>query len=394
MAAKKDYYDLLGVNKTASKDDLKKAYRKLAVQYHPDKNAGDKEAERKFKEINEAYDVLKDDQKRAAYDQYGHSAFQAGGHGGGAGGGNPFGAGFGGGRGGFEGFSTGNFSDIFEDFFGGGFDTGGRGGKSGARVKARGADLRYNMTISLEEAFSGKSKKISFVAATKCSTCDGTGSKDRQVVQCTTCNGSGRLRAQQGFFTVERTCHSCNGEGQIIKNPCGSCKGSGSVRKEKTLSVSIPAGVEDGNRIRLAGEGEPGFKGGPAGDLYIFMTVTPHSIFTREGADLHCKVPIKMTTAALGGDIEVPSIEGVRVKLHIPDGTQSEDKFRLKNKGMSKIRSDSRGDMYVHIHVETPIKLSKKQIEILQEFDKENNNEKSNPETSSFFKKVKDLFGG
>jgi molecular chaperone DnaJ len=386
--SKQDYYNLLGVNKGASKEELKGAYRKLAVKHHPDKNPNDAKAEQKFKEINEAYDVLKDDQKRAAYDQFGHDAFGQG-TGGGAGG--PFGAGGRGGAG-FEGFNFsggGGFSDIFEDFFG---DLGGkRGGGARAQPQVRGTDLRYNMQISLDEAFQGKTESIKFTAATLCEACKGTGSKDSRQTTCSTCSGSGKIRTQQGFFAIERPCHACRGEGQIIKNPCQQCHSSGKLRKERNLSVNIPQGVEDGTRIRLAGEGEAGHRGGPNGDLYIFMSVKPHSIFTREGNDLHCKVPIKMTTAALGGSIEVPSIDGAKVKINIPAGSQSEDTFRLKDKGMTKLRSTARGGMYVHIHVETPVKLSKKQIKLLEEFDVENN-EKSNPETTSFFKKVKDLF--
>lgn len=381
MASNKDYYQVLGVSKNASKDELKSAYRKLAVQHHPDKNQGNKESEKKFKEVSEAYEILKDDQKRAAYDQYGHAAFSQGG----GGGGGPFG----GGHQGFDGFDfsgAGGFSDIFEDLFGG-------GGSRGSRrpTQTRGSDLRYNMQITLEDAYKGKAEKITFTAACACKSCSGTGSKDKAKSTCGTCNGAGKVRSQQGFFTVERACSTCHGEGQIIKNPCGSCSGSGKVKQERVLSVNIPQGVEEGTRIRLAGEGEPGNRGGPSGDLYIFMSVKPHSIFTRDGNDLHCKATIRMTTAAMGGDIEVPSIDGGKIKLNIPAGTQSEDKFRLKHKGMRKLRSTACGDMYVHVHVETPVHLSKRQKELLEEFDKETN-EKSSPESWNFFKKVADLF--
>ncbi len=386
--SKRDYYQILGVNKTASQDEIKSAYRKLAIKHHPDKNRGDSNAEHKFKEINEAYDVLKDSQKRATYDQFGHGAFQGGG-GAGRGGQDPFSR-----SAGFEGFNFsgggGAFSDIFEDLFSD-FGSGRRRGRT-AQSQVRGADLRYNMQISLEEAFKGKTDTIKFTASVACDGCAGTGSEDQKKSTCSTCNGSGKIRMQQGFFAIEKTCHTCNGEGEIIKNPCKKCNGSGKIRKEKSLSVNIPAGVEDGTRIRLAGEGEAGHRGGPSGDLYIFMSVTPHEIFTRETNDLHCKVPIKMTTAALGGDLEVPSVDGTKVKLTIPEGTQSEDTFRLKSKGMTKLRSTARGDMYVHIHVETPVKLSKKQRKLLEDFETENE-EVSSPESASFFKQVKDLFG-
>jgi len=377
--SKRNYYEVLGVSKGASADELKAAYRKLAIQYHPDKNSGDKEAERKFKEINEAYNTLKDDQKRAAYDRFGHDAFNGGGgrqHQGG--GGNPFGSA------GFD-FAGGGFSDIFEDLFGGG------GGSRQRDPRVRGADLRYNVTITLEEAFNGKAQEITFSGASKCDSCKGTGSKDSQRTTCSTCNGSGKIRSQQGFFAIERPCHVCNGEGEIIKNPCDKCHGTGRVTRQRTLSVNIPQGVEDGTRIRLTGEGEPGHRGGPSGDLYLFVSVKPHPIFTRESLDLHCKIPIKFSVAALGGSIEVPAIDG-KVSLTIPAGTQSEDKFRLKNKGMTKLRSTARGDLFVHVHVETPVKLSKRQIELLQEFENETTDQ-SNPESAGFFKKMRDLFG-
>ncbi len=371
--SQKDYYEILGVSKTASAAEIKNAYRKLAVKYHPDKNSGDKEAEHKFKELNQAYEVLKDEKKRAAYDQFGHTTF--GQNGAEGPGGNPFGG---------AGFA--DFSDIFNDFFG---DFGGQG--RGRQAQVKGADLRYNMTISLEEAFEGKKTDISFAAAGKCGACDGTGSKSKKSTICHTCNGTGRIRTQQGFFAMERTCSACNGEGQIIKDPCKDCRGTGSVRKERELSVNIPAGVENGTRIRLAGEGEPGHRGGPPGDLYIFLTVKQHAIFTREQNDLQCKIPIKFTLAALGGEIDVPSIEGNKVTLKIPEGTQSGDKFRLGGKGMRRLRSTVRGDLFVTVQVETPVKLSDRQKELLHEFEKAET-DKSNPQSSGFFKKVKDLW--
>lgn len=374
--SQKDYYEVLGVQKNATAAELKSAYRKLALKYHPDKNPGDATAEKNFKEINQAYEILKDDQKRAAYDQMGHAAFQQGGAGGP--GGNPFG------EGGF-----GNFSDIFNDFFGD-FAAGGGNGH-GRQTHIKGADLRYNMTISLEEAFSGKKTEISFAAAGKCDTCDGTGSRSKKTTTCHTCNGTGRVRVQQGFFAMERTCSACNGTGHIIKDPCSDCHGTGNVRKERELSVNIPAGVENGTRIRLAGEGEPGSRGGPPGDLYIFLNVKNHSIFSREHNDLYCKIPIKFTLAALGGEIEVPSIEGNKVTLKIPEGTQSGDKFRLKSKGMHRLRSTARGDLFVNVQVETPVKLTAKQKELIQEFEKEET-DKSSPKSSGFFKKVTDLW--
>ncbi len=379
--SKRDYYEILGANKSDSADELKKAYRKLAMKYHPDRNPKDQNAAKTFQEINTAYDVLKDPQKKAAYDRFGHSAFEQGS------GFKPGGSGQSGG--GFEGFeSAGNFSDIFNDFFGDFSQTRGQRGHS----SVRGADLRYNMQISLEEAFNGKNEKINFTAVAKCDVCNGSGSSDAAVTTCLTCNGIGRVRAQQGFFTVERTCHTCAGAGKIIKNPCKKCHGKGKMRKERTLAVQIPAGVEDGTRIRLHGEGEPGSTEGASGDLYIFLAIKAHSLFSRESSELHCAVPVKMVTATLGGEVEVPSIDGIKVKLTIPAGTQSGDKFRLKNKGMSKMKSTSRGDLYVHAQVETPVKLSRKQIDLLSQFD-ELSEDNSNPNSEGFFKKVKDLFG-
>jgi molecular chaperone DnaJ len=367
---KQDYYELLGVERGASAEDLKKAYRKLAMQHHPDRNPGDAAAEQKFKDINEAYDVLKDEQKRAAYDRFGHAAFEQGGRAGG----------------GFEGFGAG-FADIFDEMFGD-FMGGRRGGS-----QARGSDLRYNMEITLEEAFGGKTAQIKIPSSAACETCSGTGAAGgAQPINCPTCQGHGKVRAQQGFFTIERTCPTCSGAGKVIKDPCKSCGGSGRTRKEKTLSVNIPAGVEDGTRIRLAGEGEMGLRGAPPGDLYIFLAVKPHRLFQREGANVFCRVPIPMTTAALGGNIEVPTIDGGRAKVAIPQGTQTGHQFRLKNKGMSVLRSPARGDMFVQAVVETPVNLTKKQQELLREFEK--GGEDHSPESSGFFAKVKEFFEG
>lgn len=374
----KDYYEILGVSKGASQDEMKKAYRKLAMQYHPDRNPGDKKAEEKFKEISHAYDVLSDDQKRAAYDRYGHDAFTQGGNSG------P--GGMGGGAGGFD-FSS-SFADIFEDLFGGG---GARRPGGGPQTAARGADLRYNMEISLEEAFKGKQQTIKVTTAVACEPCGGSGGeKGTKPVTCTTCNGAGRIRASQGFFTVERACHICQGMGKIVKDPCRTCAGTGRVRKEKTLAVNVPAGVEEGTRIRLSGEGEVGMRGGPAGDLYIFVSVKAHALFKRDGADLHCAVPIKITTATLGGSIEVPTIDGGRVKVTIPEGTQNGHQMRLRGKGMSMLHASSRGDMYLHTIVETPTKLNKKQKELFKEFDKSDSG--TSPEAERFLDKLKDFW--
>ncbi len=381
--SKRDYYEILGVSKTASADEIKKAYRKLAMQYHPDRNPGNKEAESKFKEATEAYEVLKDDQKRSAYNQFGHDAF-GGGMGGGGRGGQ--------GGHGFDGFDFNdifsNFSDIFGDFGGGRQQTKKRS------AAQRGSDIRYNLEISLEAAFRGVTEKISFSIASQCETCHGSGAQDgEKPSDCGTCKGSGKIRAQQGFFIVERTCTSCAGTGQVIKNPCKTCKGEGRVNKNKTLSVKIPAGIEEGNRIRLASEGEAGTRGGQAGDLYVYIAIKKHQLFTRKGDDIHCEIPLKFTTAALGGSVEIPTIDGERANLKIPEGTQNHDQFRLKSKGMSVVNSGGRrGDMYVKVNIETPVKLSSEQRELLQKLDKLMTNKDSNPKTESFFKKVSDLF--
>ncbi len=377
--SKRDYYEVLGVQRGASGDELKKAYRKLAMQYHPDRNPGDAQAEASFKEINEAYEVLKDEQKRAAYDRFGHDAFSGGmGGGGGAGG-------MGGGFGGFD------FGDIFDEMFG----TGGRRSRGGAGAAARGSDLRYDMEISLEEAFSGKTAQITIPTSVACDVCDGTGGKDGAApVACGTCGGIGRVRAQQGFFTIERTCPTCHGQGRVIKDPCAACHGSGRKTRDKTLEVKVPAGVEDGTRIRLSGEGEAGMRGAPAGDLYIFLVIRPHRFFHRDGANILCKVPIPMVTAALGGSIEVPTIDGSRAKVSIPAGTQTGNQFRLKDKGMSILRSAARGDMYIQATVETPVNLTKEQQDLLRQFEAagEGQTKDQSPESSSFFKRVKEFW--
>lgn len=376
--SKRDYYEVLGVSKGAGADELKKAYRKQAMKYHPDRNPGDAEAEARFKELNEAYDVLKDEQKRAAYDRFGHGAFEGGMGGGGGGGFSDFSSAFGGG-----------FADIFDEMFGGGRGGSGRG-RGGP---ARGHDLRYNMEISLEEAFAGKKATIQVPTSVSCESCDGSGAKSGSgVSNCGTCGGIGRVRAQQGFFTIERTCPSCGGEGQVIKDPCDSCGGTGRQHKEKTLEVTVPAGVEEGTRIRLAGEGEAGMRGAPPGDLYIFLSIKPHRIFQRDGATIMCRVPIPMTTAALGGTIEVPAIDGTKARVTIPSGTQTGQQFRLKGKGMSVLRSPLRGDMFIEAAVETPVNLSKRQKELLEEFAEAGGERDHSPESSGFFKRVKELW--
>jgi len=374
--SKADYYDLLGVDQGVDEKALKSAFRKMAMKHHPDRNPDDAGAEAKFKELNEAYEVLKDPQKRAAYDQYGHAAFENGG------------GGFGGG--GFAG-AGGGFSDIFEDIFGemmGGARRG--GGRSGGRE--RGADLRYNMEISLEEAYAGKSAEISVPTAITCETCTGSGAKPGSSPStCGTCGGNGRVRASQGFFSIERTCPQCQGRGEVISDPCGDCSGQGRVTRERNLSVDIPAGVEDGVRIRLGGEGEAGARGGPAGDLYIFLNIRPHEFFQRDGADLFCKVPISMTTAALGGQLEVGSLDGAKSRVKIPDGTQSGKQFRLRAKGMPIMRSSDVGDLYIQVAIETPQKLTKRQRELLEEFEQISSEENS-PESTGFFSRMKRFF--
>jgi molecular chaperone DnaJ len=373
--AKQDYYELLGVSRGADADAIKKAFRKLAMKHHPDKNPGDKAAEQKFKELNEAYDVLKDEQKRAAYDRFGHAAFEQG-----MGGGRPPGGGFD--------FSATGFADIFDEMF-----SEIMGGRRGQQARARGADLRFNLTINLQDAFSGKQTTVRVPGAVACEACHSSGGeKGAQPVTCHACRGSGRVRASQGFFTVERACQTCGGAGRVIEKPCKSCGGAGRVRKEKTLAVNIPAGVEDGTRIRLAGEGEAGMNGAPSGDLYIFLTIATHPIFRRDGSDLHCRVPIPMTTAALGGTVEVPNIDGTRVRLTIPAGAQTNQQFRMRGKGMSVLRSPARGDMYVELAVETPVNLTKQQQELLRQFETAGKGKSHNPQSEGFFAKVREFW--
>lgn len=379
--AKRDFYDVLGIGRGASADEIKKAYRGKAKELHPDRNADNPQAEAQFKEVNEAYDVLKDPERKAAYDRFGHAAFE-----GGMGGGGPRpGGGFGGAQ---QGDFASTFSDVFEDLFGD-FMGGGRGG----RRAARGADLRYNMSISLDEAYRGVRRSIQVPGSTACEACSGTGAAGgEEPVGCPTCSGMGKVRAQQGFFTVERTCPTCGGMGQIIKNPCRVCGGVGKVTRERALAVNVPAGVETGTRIRLAGEGEAGLRGGPAGDLYIFIEVEPHPLFEREGLELHCKVPVGMVTAALGGEVEVPTIDGGRSRVKIPAGSQSGRQMRLKGKGMPAVRGPAHGDMYIELAVETPVNLTARQKDLLREFEQESRD--NSPQSRDFFSKVKNFWDG
>jgi molecular chaperone DnaJ len=371
---KADFYETLGVGKSADEKDLKSAFRKLAMQFHPDKNPGNAAAEAKFKEINEAYETLRDPQKRAAYDRFGHAAFENGG---------------GGGGGGFGG--AGGFADIFEDIFG--EMMGGRGRRSSGG-RERGADLRFNMEISLEEAFAGKTAQIRVPSSISCDVCSGSGAKPgTQPTTCGTCGGAGRVRASQGFFSVERACPTCNGRGTIIKDPCGKCSGQGRVNQERSLEVNIPAGIEDGTRIRLTAEGEAGSRGGPAGDLYIFISIKPHEFFQRDGADLYCKVPVSMTTAALGGQFEVATLDGTQTRVKVPEGTAYGKQFRLKGKGMPVLRQSAMGDLYIQIDIETPQNLTPRQRELLEEFEKLSSKENS-PQSSGFFSRMKEFFDG
>jgi molecular chaperone DnaJ len=372
--SKRCYYEVLEVERGASEQEIKAAFRRLAKDCHPDRHGGDKGAEQRFKEINEAYEILKDPQKRGAYDHMGHAAFEAHGRGHG------FGPDF-----------ASSMSDIFDDLFGE-FMGGRRSRQRSGRE--RGADLRYNMEIALPEAYAGKTAQVRVPTSVTCTTCTGTGAKSgTRPTSCPTCGGHGKVRASQGFFTIERTCPGCQGRGETISDPCGSCHGSGRVMRERTLSVNIPAGVEDGTKIRLAGEGEAGLRGGPAGDLYIFLSIKPHEFFQRDGADIFCRVPISMTTAALGGQIDVPAIDGEKSRVKIPEGTESGKQFRLKGKGMPVLRSKVMGDMYIQVEVETPKNLTRKQRELLEAFERESNRETS-PQSSGFFSKVKEFFEG
>ncbi len=372
--AKKDYYEVLGVSRDASEDDLKKSYRKLAMKWHPDRNPDNPKAEENFKECKEAYEVLSDAQKRAAYDQFGHAGVNSSAAGG-------AGAGFGG------------FSDAFGDIFGDIFGGGNGGGRQRSTVY-RGADLRYNLEITLEDAARGSETRIRIPALEECETCDGSGAKlGTEPVTCTTCNGHGQVRVQQGFFSIQQTCQRCHGNGKMIASPCGACSGTGRIKKNKTLAVKIPAGVNEGDRIRLSGEGEAGTNGGPPGDLYVVMQIKPHNVFTREQNDLHCEMPVSFTTAALGGEIEIPTLDGY-AKIKIPAETQSGKVFRLRGKGIKGIRSTAYGDLLCHVVVETPVNLTTRQRELLQEFEMISNKDTSrhNPRAQSWMDRVKSFF--
>ena len=372
--SKRDYYEVLGLSKGASADEIKKGYRSKAKELHPDRNTSDPSAESKFKEANEAYDVLKDPERKAAYDRFGHAAFEGG---------------MGGGGGQRQGDFSSAFSDVFDDLFG---DFMGGGQRGGGRSRAsRGSDLRYNLEISLEDAYSGLQKSINVPTSVQCSPCNGSGAAGgSEPSTCPTCSGMGKVRASQGFFTVERTCPSCSGMGQVISNPCSSCGGQGRSNKDRSLSVNVPAGVETGTRIRLSNEGEAGLRGGPAGDLYIFIEVREHKIFQRDGNSLFCRIPVSMSGAALGGDIEVPTMDGGRSRVKIPAGSQSGRQMRLRGKGMPEIKSAQKGDMFIEIAVETPVNLTSKQRELLREF--EALSEDNNPESKSFFSSVKSFW--
>jgi len=378
MAAKQDYYATLGVAREAGAEDIKKAYRKLAMQFHPDRNPGDKQAEAKFKEASEAYDVLKDEQKRAAYDRYGHAAFEQGGPGGFAGG--------------FDFGNGGGLNDIFDQMFG---DFMGRRG-GGPRQRA-GADIRQAVEIDLVDAFAGTKVNLRVPTRVACEACNGTGSEDksRGADTCPSCHGTGKTRTQQGFFLIERTCPTCGGQGRVIRNPCRVCHGAATVQRERSLQVAIPAGVEDGTRIRLAGEGESGGQGASPGDLYVHVAVRAHPFFQRDGANILMRVPLRMSQASLGADVEVPVIDGSRAKVKIPPGTQTGDQFRLRGKGFSVLRSAARGDMYIQVAVETPQNLTRRQRELMEEFEAESEKHaKGSPEHEGFFAKVKEFFEG
>jgi len=374
-ATKACYYETLGVGKTVDGKQLKSAYRKLAMQYHPDRNPDDAAAEQNFKTVSEAYSVLSDEQKRAGYDRFGHAGVD----------GNRS-AGFGGGRGA-------DFSDIFEQVFGDNFGDMFGQGRQASSGPARGSDLRYPLEIELEDAFSGKDVEIKVPTTKACKECDGKGAEPGTDIEtCTTCQGHGRVRMRQGFFTVEQHCRDCGGQGTTVRSPCKECDGNGTQATRRELSVNIPAGVEDGTRIRLSGEGAAGTRGGPMGDLYIFISVRPHSLFEREGADLYCRAPIPMAVAALGGDVEMPTIDGGRKKVSIPAGAQTGKRLRLRGEGMSKLRRPNRGDMIIELYVETPRNLNARQKELMEEFREECCPD-SHPEHTNFFKKAKDIWG-
>ncbi len=370
--AKRNYYEVMGIGRDASADEIKKAYRALAKKHHPDRNQGDKGAEQAFKQVSEAYEVLKDEQKRAAYNRFGHAAFEQGGP-------QP---------GGFDINFTSSFADVFDDLFGD--FMGGR--REGRTATSRGADLRYNMQVTLEQAFHGHRAKVRVPTEVVCDACGGSGgASGSRATKCTTCGGGGKVRTHQGFFTVQRTCPACQGTGRVITDPCASCRGAGRVHREKSLAVNIPAGVEDGTRVRLAGEGAAGLRGAPPGDLYIFVSVKSHRIFQREGTNIYCRVPIPMTVAALGGAIEVPTVDGSRARVNIPAGIQSGSQLRLRNKGMGAMRGAGRGDMYIETIVETPVNLSKRQKALLRELEGAGNKETS-PQSAGFLAKVKELW--
>ena len=372
--SKRDYYEVLGVNRDAGADEIKKAYRKLAMKHHPDRNPDNKEAEEKFKELSEAYEVLSDADKKAAYDRYGHAGVD------------PSMGGRGGGQAGFDGFAD-AFSDIFGDIFGGA-----RGGRSNVY---RGADLRYNLEITLEEAARGAEKTIRIPTVEECETCDGSGAKPgTQPQTCSTCGGSGQVRIQQGFFSIQQTCPKCHGSGRVISDPCHTCRGAGRVKGHKTLEVKIPAGIDEGMRLRHSGYGEPGVNGGPPGDLYVEIHIRQHPVFQRNGDDLHCEMPISFTTAALGGEIEIPTLDGM-ARLKIPPETQSGKAFRLRGKGIRNVRSHAQGDLMCHVVVETPVRLTERQKELLREFEEVSRGDvdRHNPKAKSWMEKVRDFFG-
>lgn len=376
--SKRDYYEVLGVARDASDEDLKKAYRRLAMKHHPDRNGGDGEAEARFKEVKEAYEVLGDGNKRAAYDRYGHAAFdpRAGGP-----------SGFGGGAEGMGGFAD-AFGDIFSEIFGGGRAGGGRSNVY------RGADLRYNMELTLEQAARGYATEIRVPSWDECGTCHGAGAKPgTQAKTCGTCNGQGSVRMAQGFFSVQQTCPTCHGKGKVIPEPCSACHGHGRLKTQKTLEVTIPAGIDEGQRIRLAGKGEPGLNGGPAGDLYVEIHIAAHDVFQRDGDDLHAELPLSFATATLGGEVEVPTLEG-RATVPVPEGTQTGKTFRLRGQGIQGLRTGHRGDLYIHVSVETPVRLTDKQKKLLREFDESvrAGGDKHSPHTKSFMDRMKSFF--
>ena len=375
--AKQDYYATLGVARDAAAEDLKKAYRKLAMQFHPDRNPGNKDAEARFKEVSEAYEILKDDQKRSAYDRYGHAAFEQGNAGG---------------PGGFDFSASGDLGGIFDQMFG--EFMGRRGGGNRPRT---GADIRQAAEIDLTDAFSGTKVNLRVPTRVACDACNGTGSEDKTQAAdtCQTCQGAGKVRAQQGFFLIERTCPTCGGQGRVIRNPCRICRGAGTVQRERNLQVAIPPGVEDGTRIRLQGEGEAGGAGAQPGDLYVHIAIRPHEFFQREGANILMRVPLRMSQAALGGDVEVPVVDGTKAKVKIPPGTQTGDQFRLRGKGFSVLRSAARGDMFIQVAVETPQNLTARQRELLEMFEAESEKDtKGSPENEGFFARVREFFEG